>query len=135
MENRLPSKNITDVAQRIAVKPKVLIADIKDMTWLLEETTEEINLSWMGLLSALRAIARSYLRGHGIRMGNYQQVKLHQKTLASLQVLIIDYATSDSVFEHVREVFKQMKPELRPEDQTGDILDQVRKFLDKGKET
>jgi len=60
LESRLSKDTIDDVAQRIAVKPKVLMMDIKDMTWLWEETAEELH-TWTGLLAALRAIARSYL--------------------------------------------------------------------------
>lgn len=126
---------IEHTAQALAIKPKVLSADIKDMAWAWEETVGAIRQpSPKVLVSTLRAITKSYLRGHGVRMGNYQGIKQHERKLVLVMISITDYVISDNVFESLHQAgitsvnFWIDIAEKREE--RLNILDEVKRLLD-----
>ncbi len=84
----------------LRVKDRIVRADVKDLAWLWEETLSEAKFADPRLaFYMLRAIARSYLRGRNLRMGNYQGFLRHQWTEAVLTTVLVKYVADDTVFD------------------------------------
>lgn len=72
---------------------KIDEADLKDLTWSWYFTTQEIEyISAKNALAILSALVGAYLRGYGIKMGNYQGFDKHSDKKIRLMIQVLDEA-------------------------------------------
>lgn len=95
--------DINEVASTLGIKPRVLSADIKELAWLWEEAMEDVQaMNPLAAMDTLNPIVKAYLRGKGIRMGNWQGIWRHCTTKAHVARLVILQASQEC------ELFKRL---------------------------
>ena len=133
-----------NLTKELGVKPQILESDIKDMAWVWDEAVSEIHQpSARVVFYTLRAMTRSYLRGRGLRMGNWQGWEKHSFTETMLMMCLVGYVTGEegTVFEALRQAglssvesfldrFIRDTAECKGKKRELDILEQVRRMLD-----
>jgi len=102
---------IDELASTLGIKKKVLEADIRDLSWLWEETMEDMELyNPLSALDVLSVIAKAYIRGRNCRMGSYQTLWKHLPTKAAVMYHLARYVSEENApevayahFPHLRD--------------------------------
>ncbi len=126
----------------LGVKSHVLEADIKELAWCWEMAVEDIDSPSPGALhSILSFLAKAYLRGRNIRMGNYQGLWRHLHKKGDIMRLVIEYVGEEKyLFDTLHKLgvlsvekfmdaiitYERSRPD--PE-RNYDILDEAEKIL------
>ncbi len=85
-------------------KSRNIEGDIKEVAWLWEEAIREARFGDPKLAFAvLRSLARSYLRGHGLKMGNRRGIRKHLPTESAVMILIVNHVSDQAVFESLHQ--------------------------------
>jgi len=131
--------NLRWLPRQLGIKKQILEADIRDMAWVWEEAVGEIcQPSPRAVFSILRVGTRSYLRGRGLRMGNWQGWEQHGLTESWLMMCLISYVVKESsghTFRALRQAgltsieafVESMRRHLKAKE--FDILVEVRQML------
>lgn len=78
------------LTEKLGISDKVLTADVRSLAWSWENIADSgVEPRSRALLTTLLAIVSSYLRGHGLRMGNHRGFERHQITLSVLTVYVV----------------------------------------------
>ena len=84
----------------LGLKRRVVEADVKDLAWLWQRIISEAKFADPYLsFHALRAVARSYLRGRNLRMGNHQGLERHRWVDTILMTVLVQYVIGNSSFD------------------------------------
>ena len=93
------------ISNTISVKNDVFRADIKELARAWEEPLRDARFADPRLaFYVLKAMARAYLRGRNLRMGNAQGLRRHEVTEAKLMRIIVGYAAGEAIFGCLRDI-------------------------------
>jgi len=87
----------------LKIKSRGIETDIRELAWLWEEAIREARFRDPRLAYAvLQSLARSYLRGHGLKMGNTQGLIKHLPVETKVILLVIGHVSEKSVFDSLQ---------------------------------
>ncbi|MBN2238676.1 MAG: hypothetical protein JW712_02795 [Dehalococcoidales bacterium] len=85
-------------------KSRSIEGDIRELAWLWEEAIREARFGDPKLAFAvLRSLVRSYLRGHGLKMGNRRGVRKHLPIESTVMILTVNRVSDQAVFESLHQ--------------------------------
>jgi len=88
----------------LKVKSRVIEADIRELAWLWDETIKDARFGDPRLAYAvLQSLSRSYLRGHGLKMGNMQGLLKHLPVESKVMILIVGHVSEKPMFESLHQ--------------------------------
>ncbi len=98
------TESLETLSVTLGVKNRTVKADIKDLARSWEEPLRDAKFADPRLaFYVLKTVARSYLRGRNLRMGNSQGLQRHQSKEAMLMRMLVRYVAGESVFECLHE--------------------------------
>ena len=131
----IDAESLETLSTTLGVKSRIVMADIKDLAWLWEETLKEANFANPRLaFYVLRAVSRSYLRGRNLRMGNFKGLWRHQWTEAGLMTILVRYVSDETVFDCLHKAgVTSVKSFTSALNSYFDILNEANRILQEGK--
>jgi hypothetical protein len=101
----IDTEAIEIISNTIDVKNHIFKADVKELARAWEEPLRDARFADPRLaFYVLKAVARAYLRGRNLRMGNAQGLRRHEVTEAKLMRILVGYAAGETIFGCLREV-------------------------------
>lgn len=98
-------ESIEIVSNTLGVKSRIVEADIKNLARSWEEPLKDAKFADPRLaFYVLKAVARAYLRGRNLRMGNSQGLQRHQSKEAMLMRILVRHAAGESMFDCLHEI-------------------------------
>ena len=98
-------ESLETLSATLGVRSRIVEADIKDLARSWEEPLRDAKFADPRLaFYVLRAVARAYLRGRNLRMGNSQGLRRHESKEAMLMKILAQYAAEESVFDCLHEI-------------------------------
>ncbi|AQU05293.1 hypothetical protein B1778_00695 [Dehalococcoides mccartyi] len=124
-------KAIEIISNTLDVKSRIVTADIKELARFWEEPLRDARFADPRLaFYILKAVARAYLRGRNLRMGNAQGLRRHELTKAMLMRTMIRYAAGESMFSCLYETgVISLKAFASALNSYADIADEASKVL------
>jgi len=123
---------LDEMARTLKVSKKELESDIKEIAEYWEHCLQKANVADRDTaIFLLTTCINCYLRGRGIRLGNYQMLRKNNGTLVTLVTLIPLFAWSQPP-GHYPKIFELMPVETYSSgtsNENGDILAQAEKIL------
>jgi hypothetical protein len=123
------------IATILGIPLSVLKADIADISWTWEILVEDNRADKKQAVRSLRGLVRSYIRGRGCRMGNYQGFMKHRLTYAYLCTEVVRYVIDEGeiLLPHLHTLgFNSLESALnilRDEISQPDIMEQAEQIL------
>ncbi|MBN2238819.1 MAG: hypothetical protein JW712_03515 [Dehalococcoidales bacterium] len=100
----MDTETVETLSSILKIKSRGIETDIRELAWLWEEAIREARFRDPRLAySILKSLARSYLRGHGLKMGNAQGLMKHIAVEVKVIVLVIGYVSEKSVFDSLHQ--------------------------------
>ena len=95
----IDTESLETLSVTLGMKSRIVKADIKDLARSWEEPLKDAKFADPRLaFYVLKAVARAYLRGRNLRMGNSQGFQRHQSKEAMLMRMLVRYVAGESVF-------------------------------------
>lgn len=96
----MDTEMIETLSSLLKIKSRDIETDIRELAWLWEEAIREARFRDPKLAySILRSLAKSYLRGHGLKMGNTQGLMKHLPVETKVILMLIEYVSKKSMFD------------------------------------
>ncbi len=132
MRNPMYPIILEEMAQTLKVSKKELESDVKEMTEYWEQSLQKANVADRDTaIFLLTTCINCYLRGRGIRLGNYQLLRKNNGTLVTLVTLIPLFAWSQPSNRYPK-IYELMPVETYTAGtslESSDILTQAEKIL------
>ncbi|MDD4985525.1 MAG: hypothetical protein PHQ43_07005 [Dehalococcoidales bacterium] len=130
----IDTESLETLSASLGVKSRIVKADIKDLARSWEEPLRDARFADPRLaFYVLKAVARAYLRGRNLRMGNSQGLHRHQSKEAMLMRILVRYVAGDSAFESLHETgVTSMESFASALSSYFDIADEANQILHEG---
>lgn len=123
---------LEEMGRTLKISKKELESDIKEISEYWENCLEKAKITDRDTaIFILTTCANCYLRGKGVRLGNYHLIRKNNGTLVTLVTLIPLFAWSQPV-SHYPKIYELMPVETyssKTPPESGDILAQAEKIL------
>ena len=130
----IDTESLETLSASLGVKSRIVKADIKDLARSWEEPLRDARFADPRLaFYVLKAVARAYLRGRNLRMGNSQGLHRHQSKEAMLMRILVRYVAGESDFECLHETgVTSMESFASALSSYFDIADEANQILHEG---
>jgi hypothetical protein len=132
MTNPMYSIILEEMAQTLKISRKELESDIKEISEYWETSLQKAGIGDRDTaIFLLTTCVNCYLRGKGIRLGNFQMLKKNNGVLVTLVTLVPLFAWSQptSKYPKIYELMPIETYKSRPLNENCDILTQAEKIL------
>ncbi len=129
-------ESIEIVSNTLGVKSRIVEADIKNLARSWEEPLKDAKFADPRLaFYVLKAVARAYLRGRNLRMGNSQGLQRHLVKEGTLMRILVRYAAGASSFDCLHEIGVTSEESfVAALNSYSDIADETRSILQEVKQ-
>ncbi len=132
----IDTESLETLSVTLGLKSRIVKADIKDLARSWEEPLKDAKFADPRLaFHVLKAVARAYLRGRNLRMGNSQGLHRHQSKEAMLMRILVRYVARESAFECLHETgVTSMESFVSALKHYSDIADETKSILQEVKQ-